>query len=228
MKFIFDPSLVLYLPLYKLDGASFMSRDAYGHLCTVTGAIWTPQGHSFDGTDDEIALPSAVYQAFSNSDDFTICIWFYVDGTISGATRYAIGFVGDTVAGNPTIGIFQSTSTEKIGAFLRQTADNTGNLVTSGSAAATGWHFVVMKHDASDNNRVYLDLDGVAEGSDNANSLTFATSDFYEGHIGALGPDGAAGDLFWRDRIGEVWVYNRLLTPLELLHNYLATKWRYR
>ena len=60
MDFIFDPSLVLYLPLYQPDGASFASRDAYGHLCTVTGALWTPQGRTFDGADDIIDLGNNV------------------------------------------------------------------------------------------------------------------------------------------------------------------------
>lgn len=35
--FILDPRLVLYLPLWKLDGASFADHSAYGHLCTVKG-----------------------------------------------------------------------------------------------------------------------------------------------------------------------------------------------
>ena len=54
MNFIFDPSLVLYLPLHQRDGSSFMSKDAYGHVCTVTGAVWTPEGRLFDGVDDYI------------------------------------------------------------------------------------------------------------------------------------------------------------------------------
>ena len=28
--------------------------------------------------------------------------------------------------------------------------------------------------------------------------------------------------------IGEIRIYNRALTPGEIQHNYLATKWRYR
>jgi hypothetical protein len=32
----------------------------------------------------------------------------------------------------------------------------------------------------------------------------------------------------WLGVIGEVRVYNRALSPLEIQHNYLATKWRYR
>ena len=55
-SFILDPTLRLYLPLWKLDGASFASRDAYGHLCTPVGAFWTPQGYDFDGVDDKITV----------------------------------------------------------------------------------------------------------------------------------------------------------------------------
>lgn len=51
-----DPSLVFWLPLRELDGASFASKDAYGHAGTVVGAFWTPQGWYFDGVDDKISF----------------------------------------------------------------------------------------------------------------------------------------------------------------------------
>ncbi|MDY6835496.1 MAG: hypothetical protein SVY53_11925, partial [Chloroflexota bacterium] len=44
-----DPELRLLLPLRYLDGNSFMSRDAYGHLCTNNGTVWHLGGRSFDG-----------------------------------------------------------------------------------------------------------------------------------------------------------------------------------
>ena len=58
-SFILDPALRLYLPLWKLDGNSFQSKDAYGHLATVTGATKVLQGFSFDGVDDKITIPHA-------------------------------------------------------------------------------------------------------------------------------------------------------------------------
>jgi len=73
---ILDPYLLLYLPLHKLDGSSFMSRDAYGHLCTVTGTLWTPAGRSFDGVDDTITFP---LQDLS-SGSHTILVWIKVGG----------------------------------------------------------------------------------------------------------------------------------------------------
>ena len=48
---------VLWLPLWKLDGAQFTSKDAYGRLVTVTGAPWGPQGRPFDGVDDKFSIP---------------------------------------------------------------------------------------------------------------------------------------------------------------------------
>lgn len=53
-RFIYDPECRFYLPLKRLDGNSFMSKDARGHLCTRSGALWGPDGWYFDGADDKI------------------------------------------------------------------------------------------------------------------------------------------------------------------------------
>ncbi len=82
--FIFDPYLKLYLPLYELDGASFMSRDAYGHLCTVTGAFWTPRGYSFDGGRDYINAGS--HSVFTlGTLDWTFEFWVYASALVDDA-----------------------------------------------------------------------------------------------------------------------------------------------
>jgi hypothetical protein len=61
----YDPNLVLYLPLHQLDGVEFMDRSHHGHKAVVTGALWTPQGRSFDGVDDTIncGLSTAFFAA---------------------------------------------------------------------------------------------------------------------------------------------------------------------
>lgn len=63
---IYDPLLKLYLPLDRKDGTYFMSDDAHGHLCTVTGAVWSPQGRYFDGTDDIISVADSPVLSFGN------------------------------------------------------------------------------------------------------------------------------------------------------------------
>src|SRR3972149_6505876 len=84
-KFQYDPSCVLYLPLYELDGASFASRDAYGHLCTVTGATWGLQGRTFNGTSDWINCGTS---SILVPPQITLEFWLYI--TESGAMTYAI------------------------------------------------------------------------------------------------------------------------------------------
>ena len=76
MNFVFDPSLVLYLPLYEMDGASFASRDAYGHRCTVTGALWRPNGRYFDAVNDGINCGTGSNLNLGNTmDKYTMTAW---------------------------------------------------------------------------------------------------------------------------------------------------------
>jgi hypothetical protein len=82
MDFILDPSLVLYLPLYERDGASFISRDLYGRSCTVTGTLWRPNGRYFDGTDDSINCGSDAVLPLGSSDR-TVTVWFKPESTNS-------------------------------------------------------------------------------------------------------------------------------------------------
>lgn len=51
-----DPTCVLYLPLYKLPGEVFYSRDRGWQKATNSGSIWTPKGRFFDGVDDYVNL----------------------------------------------------------------------------------------------------------------------------------------------------------------------------
>lgn len=53
------PACVMNVPLYHTacsvpTGGSFKSLDKNALMGAVTGAIWTPQGRSFDGLDDKI------------------------------------------------------------------------------------------------------------------------------------------------------------------------------
>src|SRR3990167_7671142 len=61
----------------------FLSDDAYGHLCTRTGALWTPLGYPFDGADDYITLPLAC--SVRNATQVTLVMWF--KPTLTGALQ---------------------------------------------------------------------------------------------------------------------------------------------
>jgi len=227
MDFVFDPSLVLYLPLYQLDGASFVSKDTHGHLCSVTGALWRPNGHYFDGTDDYIDFSSGV-STFASLTEGTVEAWFRVpivqlhnrvlfsiSHSADPSSEWAI--LLDSVAGKYLKILHREGGSQLTGIDSTDVADNV-------------WHHIVAVVSASGNKWV---LDNV--------ELTLAytagdatTQKFFAGVLTAdtigLGRnvDSGGGAWFWGGDIGELRIYSRALTPQEIQHNYLATKWRYR
>ncbi len=208
MDFIFDPSLVLYLPLYELDGVSFMSKDAYGHLCSVTGALWRPNGHYFDGIDDKIACGNST--AF-DSAGITIEMWIKL-GSLAATARYLYSkgaVVGSFIA---DINISQLQRV--------QIKDASGwkNTISSLTAIATttDWHHCAFTF-KQPSLVFYMDLEREEVTFNWAITANTANLDIAQGRGG-----------YWIGNIGEVRLYSRALTPQEIQHNYLATKWRYR
>ena len=219
MDFIFDPSLVLYLPLYQLDGASFMSRDKCGHLCTVIGALWTPQGRSFDGVDDYIDCGSPT--SLDNVNPKTVEAWIYPIGWGEGSKGYvfvkaAWNFFINSSAGEETIQTWHSHS------------PTPGSWTTpNGSIVLGAWQHVAFTYDNSNNaNDPIIYINSIIQSlteltTPSGNPTSDADNTLYIGN-------NAAGARTWDGLIGEVRIYSRALTPAEIQHNYLATKWRYR
>lgn len=217
MNFILDPSLVLYLPLYKLDGASFMSRDAYGHLCTVTGALWTPKGHYFDGTDDWITLP-----LFSENEG-TIIIGFKTGSSVAGTKTLMCQSKGSVSNERFNLDIANGVPT------IYHNRGNTQNGVSFGEVVAdTRYQLAVT----SDGAAWVCYLNGIIEeltinfGSNNGSwfgDLVGATHH----RIGCM-RYGGMDIQDYEGIIADVLYYSRALTPLEIQNNYLATKWRYQ
>ncbi len=210
--FILDPSLVLYLPLYKLDGASIMSRDAYGHLCTVTGALWTPRGRDFDGSDDVINCGSEPSIDFTTDDDIIIEAWVKSD---KGADEFPAGHNG---------GI--TTKSYSLVLSIHNTQWRFFNDLTTGgvscyfgSVEKDVWvHLLAIRKPhfwATYKNGLY-----VAGDTPELDWKDFPANNLVIGMYSAVYFDGL---------IGEVRIYKgKVLTPLEIQHHYLAAKWRYR
>lgn len=218
MDFIFDPSLVLYLPLGELDGASLMSRDAYGHLYTLTGALWRPNGRWFDGTDDVISISSTSLLNFGVNTDFTLEVWVKPENTTddnAGIVSKKSGYFGTGYSLNiPAFG-----STFRVALH----AESPGNQVyfTNDTDLPIDWYHIVGTYDRDGKATLYINVDLEVKSAnmsnvgdiDNTGSLNVG-KETTDRHIGAT--------------IGEVRIYKRVLSPLEVRHNYLATKWRYR
>jgi len=210
--FIFDPSLVLYLPLYRLDGASFMSKDAYGHLCSVTGALWTPQGRSFDGSDDYVDCGNIQDLA----QEFTVELW----SNRSGSTCSYGCLIGIDMTHWSDIGGFAifdqndgrieariRNASESASDFLNIETDVPNNLWRCYSVTWNKPTLTVYRNGA------YVD----------SNTWNYDIAwNVFKTRIGRW------GNIWFYGLIDEVRIYHRCLTPLEIQHNYLATKWRYQ
>ncbi len=81
MDFMADMSLVLDLPLFGVGGASFISRDVYGHRFTATGTPWTSHGRDFDGVDDCLQCNDS--PALDITESLTLEAWIKI--TLNGS-----------------------------------------------------------------------------------------------------------------------------------------------
>jgi len=213
MDFIFDPSLVLYLPFYELDGASFMSRDAYGHLCTRTGALWRLNGHYFDGTDDYIDCGDDT--VFDLGNNTTLLLWLKPADLSGTYAPFGWGTVGSNVYylqqytdGSLKLRIYRNGA-------LRSTLSNTG-IVSAGQFVFVA----VVKNGTA--GEIYVDAIDQTISSEVLHLPDATGKTFHVGRRGEI-----TGNMY-KGTIGELAKYNRALTPAEIQHNYLATKWRYR
>jgi hypothetical protein len=222
-SFIYDPSLVLYLPLYKKDGGSFCSEDAYGHLCTDYGALWVPQGRTFDGTDDYIDCSPAVSDG-KLGNAFTWICW----GKLGkwDANQNYIG-AGSTTNGNEYMGIDFLTADKKlyartsksVGGVLANVVGSTGTYNNDST-----FHFLAVTVDADGHINHFI-IDTVDQGNDSTNVVDASSSIHL--YIGQL-PYTSANINSFKGTDGEVLLYTRELSLVGIEQIRLATKWRYQ
>ncbi len=209
MDFILDPGLVLYLPFYELDGSSFISKDAYGHLATVTGALWTPQGRDFDPVDDTIltTFPGSLL-----TTQMTIDMWIKPASSFTSAKEILGQTTGDGY------GLGGGWTANKWGLYINLLVE--GWVYSGGTTTGTDagiWHHMTGTYDVaggSNNIKVYVDgvLEAQATGTHNINA-----TGYHQVSVATVARI-----------VGEGSIYNRALTAAEIQRNYLATKWRYR
>lgn len=214
MDFILDPSLVLYLPLYELDGDSFMSRDAYGRLAIVTGALWTPQGRTFDGVDDLISV--ADNDAF-DPGDFTMSTWTKQNAFAGGYWERAF-IAHDTTGGTTNKWLFAHTGSATIFEWVNTWPTSPALTSNAWTLSAGVWYQIGVTRQGS---TFTFYKDGVANGT--ASSAVGLANVAVPLTIGW-----AEATKKYDGTIGEVLIYNRALTPAEIQNIYLATKWWYQ
>ena len=217
--FRYDPYLKLYLPLWKLDGASFMSQDAYGHLCTVTGALWRLDGRIFNGVNDVITVPHHAALNFGWADSFSFWFWIKTNQA-SGDYKNVLG---------------KGTGSPSYNALIHNGYPSMylGNWATAArcwSQASTlvndnVWHFVLMTYDGT---KVVAGQLYYVDGTASATSAIVDTLDADIANTQSLTIGSGSGFDALAATIPEIGINSRGLTALEGQNIYLATKWRYK
>ncbi len=211
-EFIRDPSLVLYLPLWKKDGASVMSDDARGHICTATGATWGIQGRTLDGSDDCITIPHS-----TSIDTMPVFAWEFWLKVSSWANEPVLIRKAGLYMQFGVSGIVNAIHVSGVGGV--------GLTATIEALNTTSFNHLIVTYDDTGDRKCYVTMNNVP--------CTYSTQ---TAPTGAL-VDNSASDLIIGKYeaalfgitgiIGEGRIYNRVLTTGEGTHNNLATKWRY-
>jgi len=203
--------LVLYAPLWhpELAGSPFISKDLNAHSCTVTGAIWTPQGRTFKG-DDYIRVATFTGQPTGNAP-FSAMGWVKFDSLAANGVMLSFG----VDSASPTAyGIYYNNATNRL-----TTAFSAGNgACVSTNAPSTGvWYFIAGVSNSA-TNKIFVN--GIEE-----QSVAYALGNLTAG-VFAVGAWVQLGSKM-SGTVGEAFTYNRALTPAEIMNKYLITRWRY-
>lgn len=228
MELIRDTNLILHLPLYELDGTNIRDRSAYGRSCTVTGSLWKPEGRYFDGVDDQITITGS--SALNLKGSLSVEAWVKLGAAVA-----------DQPASNATIFGKQvnSSSTRNYAAYINKAGDTLYFLGRKSNDA--GWAFICTLYLVSQylNDLVWHHLAFVWD-RDNTTSYIYTDNitrkitaggenfDLATGGSLTLGRLTDQDDSYFKGTEGEVRIYNRALSPVEIQRNYLATRWRYQ
>lgn len=216
--FIVDDYLLLYLPLYLFKGSSFKSVDRYKRSCTVTGALWRPNGRHFDGSDDLVSCGDITQ--INEATLLSVDCWFKADNVDPDDDA----FWGKRVSGDVEVAAYFS-----VGDCYNKIAI-TGQYATFNQSLDTSlWYHHALVYNgsgATNSDKLKAYLNGVAKTLTFTGAPPTAIGDLTDAPftVGAK----LAGKSHWDGRVGEIRVYSRALSAAEVLHNYNATKWRYQ
>jgi len=215
-RIIWDESLQLYLPLYHGDlmGSPIWSFDKNHHSCSVTGALWTSRGRSFDGVDDVINCGSdASLDGLGTTGDYKFTIMAWVKPNSLGENNVA------RIIDKNTFYLYV-LATARVRLILNVGAVGMGAVSANNSVPFGSWSHVVGVFNGS-NVLIYTNLTLVTGDATTGPIDSHVTNNFLIG-------DNTSSNRCFNGLIGEFAAYNRAFAYSEKDNNYLATRWRYQ
>ena len=218
-----NDGLVLYYPFSTNAGAVAVDHSGTGNNGTVYGATFSTNGrfgcaYEFDGSNDYIRIPASA--SMNTPDHFSLCAFFktYNDRE----QRPILSWHEPTVAGvHMCTEIYgyqwqgRGTGAHMVG--VDNNDHNLNHVISVSDPALNQWHYLVITYDrASGVGRLYLD--GALATEKNMGSYEPQMS--LTAYVGAI--PAVAGQLWLKfcGLLDEIRVYNRVITPVEVLALY--------
>ncbi len=206
--------LVCYVPLWHTasQGATFRSFDHYRHLCTVTGAVWTPpnKGYLCDANDDKMVIPA--HAAINNLTELTMLAVINPSGLADRFIDKGSGSKGFRIA----------TGSKLRGFFYQGGAGTNASSIDATALTLNQRVMVGLTYSNSGDRKIYLWKNGVAVPSYDSQTAmvgTIATETTDDLILGTeAGYTNDFGGYF-----EEFLYYNRIWTAAEIWNYYLST-----
>lgn len=181
------------------DGQSFMSRDVYGHLCTVHGAVWYADGAYCDGSDDYIEANACITSSDPGGKQTIEASGKLADW---GSNRDIIA-LSKAGASGPYNGLDYMSATNLLGAATFETNENRVSSQQSHDGDTMLRHLASVVNASS--HIISFFVDGVNQGSDSTYVNDLSTMDAC--YIGQLAW-GAPNINPWKGVIRQARVYS--------------------
>ncbi|MDY6835546.1 MAG: LamG-like jellyroll fold domain-containing protein [Chloroflexota bacterium] len=204
----------MLLPLRYLDGNSFMSRDAYGHLCTNNGTVWHLGGRSFDGIDDWITCGADCAKI---TGPVSLLVWFKADAW---AQTMAIAGRGWALAGAGASAycLVYYQPTNRFYWDIYDATTRSSLFATNPTSDTTECHLLAGRWDGTVQNNsqsIWMDGNRLSERQSAVTSLHDDSWEFIIGRRGSLAEYHLDGC------VRVVALYSRYLSDTELSNLYL-------
>jgi hypothetical protein len=195
-----------------LNGSLGGNLDTTGWVTTAAPTISVnPYALQFDGVDDHVSLPSGgVLDIAGNA--VTLSLWINLDklpNAIGGT-----GFAGIYDSVQDSYVFYEDDLSDEL-RFKVTDADGTAERpgIPAADLQTGRWYHVVGVYDG-EAGQASIYLDGELK---DVHSNMFLTGAVKPGQVAALGRDGTASQSYFQGRLDEVQVFDRALTPEEIL-----------
>jgi hypothetical protein len=205
--------LVSYYSMEETSGSTMYDKVGTNNG-TISGATINQTGkiskcYSFDGVNDYVLTSAPRPQDYT---DYTMSLWVYVDSTIGSGDRAIVGYDG-THATNGLFALYYN------GGTLTMYPKGTAGTFTHSVSTNTWYHVVLIREGST--TRAYID--GSSKGSGTGN--TAKSGDGYNGVV--YGSNRNYNNDFFKGRIDELGIWNRVLSATEVTKLYNYGKARY-